>query len=221
MHEWNEEKLATHGWAPRCNPLLLQQPCLCKASACGTSLQQEDKAPLPPTEGSREATHQDTSTLHRYKYISPHTHTHSHIHTKSQAHHRDGGCGKRLRAWNRCPPAPPEPGHASAMPGCPGLPLGALIHCFHLLPGKWRAEMSKCMGITPLSLTLSVSVSLAPCPSTLPLNACHLRCIHLPIRCERKIVHYWNNTMSDSSLQAITPTKQSLQLSADRPVLYI
>lgn len=105
--------------------------------------------------------HTETPIL--YTDINTSLHTHIYTHTqKSQAHHRDGGCGKRLRAWNRCPPAPPEPGHALAMPGCPGLPLGALIHCFHLLPGKWRAEMSKCMGITPhpsIPLTLVLSHS--------------------------------------------------------------
>lgn len=76
------------------------------------------------------------------------------MHTDRQAHHRNGGCCKRLRAWNRCPPAPPEPGHGWAVPRCPGLPLGASIHCFHLLPGKWRANMSKCRDIMcPLKMS--------------------------------------------------------------------
>lgn len=100
-------------------------------------------------------THRDIHTAHGYKYTPPYTH----IHTKSQAHHGDGGCGKRLRAPNRCPPARPEPGHASVMPGCPGLPLGALIHCFHLLPGYEGQRCQNTWAFPILSLSIFQSLS--------------------------------------------------------------
>ncbi len=137
---------------------ILDLPLLC----CETCLQQESKSSLPLTEAA-ERWHTETSIL----YIDINTSLQTRTYTQ-KAKLTAGMAGAAwLRAWNRCPPAPSEPGHASAMPWCPGLPLGALIHCFHLLPGKWRAEMSKCTGITPRpSPTPSLSVN--PSSLTLP-----------------------------------------------------
>lgn len=59
------------------------------------------------------------------------------------------------------------------MPGCPGLPLSALIHHFHLLSIKWRAEMTKW-------IVLGLFFGL------LLLQACHPCSINLPICHDRK-----------------------------------
>lgn len=172
---------------------------------------ESESPPYPPTEGRGEVTHRDIHTVHRYKYIPPN----KHVYTKSQAHRRDGGCSV-IKGREQMPTCSLWTWPCRGSATVPRVAPGCLNTLFPSVAWKVKGRDVQVHGYYPPPLTLSLFL----CQPSLSQPAISgASTYQSAVRGKLYIIGI--TQCLKSSLPAITPTKQSVQLSADRPVLCI